>query len=58
MDPVLANLISSIGIEAIKIVGPAIVAALVAYKAAALQFKATLQQLREGNGFRKATPIL
>lgn len=47
MDPVLAELLN----ELIKIVGPAVVAALAAYKAAALQFRATLQQLREGNEF-------
>lgn len=51
MDPVLAELINSIGLEAIKIVGPAAVAAFAAYKAASLQFKATLTQLREGNEF-------
>lgn len=51
MDPVLAELIKSIGVEAIKIVGPATVAAFAAYKAASLQFKATLTQLREANEF-------
>jgi|GEM_PF-2529823 len=51
MDPVLAELLNSIGLEAIKIVGPAAIAALAAYKAASLQFKATLAQLREANEF-------
>lgn len=51
MDPTLAQVIESVSTEAIKIIGPAVVAALAAYKAAALQFKATLQQLREGNEF-------
>ena len=51
MDPVLAELINSIGLEAIKIIGPAAIAAFAAYKAASLQFKATLTQLREANEF-------
>ena len=51
MDPVLAELLNSIGLEAIKVVGPAAIAAFAAYKAASLQFKATLAQLREANEF-------
>lgn len=51
MDPVLAELLTSIGLEAIKIIGPAAIAAFAAYKAASLQFKATLAQLREANEF-------
>jgi len=51
MDPTLAQLIGSVSIEAVKIVGPAVVAAVVAYKAASLQFKSTLLQLRETNQF-------
>lgn len=51
MDPTLAQLIDSVCVEAIKVIGPAVVAAIVAYKAASLQFQATLQQLRENNEF-------
>jgi hypothetical protein len=51
LDPVVTELIRSIGTDALQILGPAVVAALAAYKAASLQFKATLQQLRESNEF-------
>jgi hypothetical protein len=51
MDAALAQLLETVGIETIKVIGPAIVAAIVAYKVASLQFKATLRQLREANEF-------
>ncbi|WP_193003554.1 hypothetical protein [Aeromonas simiae] len=49
MNLTLSNLIQRIPIKALKLLGPAIVAAIATYKAAALQFNATLQQLRENN---------
>lgn len=47
MDPALADLLG----DALKIIAPAAVTEFTAYKAAELQFQATLQKIREENEF-------
>jgi hypothetical protein len=47
MDPATGELLQ----DALKILGPAIITGFVGYKAASLQFRATLEQIREGNEF-------
>ncbi|MFC7298496.1 hypothetical protein [Herminiimonas aquatilis] len=46
------NLIQTVSLEAIKILGPASIAAYVAYKAAAVQLNAKLLELDKGNQFK------
>lgn len=52
MDPVTANLLETVSLEAIKILGPAIVAAYVGYKAASVQIKMKLEELRQSHRFQ------
>ncbi|MFP1680282.1 hypothetical protein ACLD02_16410 [Alloalcanivorax sp. C16-2] len=47
MDPAITELLH----DALKILGPALVTGFVGYKAASLQFRATLEKIREGNEF-------
>ena len=56
MSPELIQAIQNIGIEAIKILGPAIIAAVVAYKVAKTQTEAKLKEVDKRNEFdaRKA----
>ena len=51
MDPVLANLIRDISFEGIKILGPAAIASIVAYKSASAQYKAKLAELTRQHEF-------
>ena len=52
MQPEVASLIQTVLLEAIKILGPAIVAAYAAYKAASVQLEVKLHELSKGNEFK------
>jgi len=51
MDTVLADLLKSISMEAIKIIGPATVAALVAYKTTRVQYELKLKEVEKNQEF-------
>ncbi len=52
MDPEIANLIKTISIDAIKILGPAIIAAFATYKATKMQYEIRLAELTKGHEFK------
>lgn len=51
MDPVLADLIRTIALESIKVLGPAAVAAIATYKVANAQYRARLIEISQTNEF-------
>lgn len=51
MDPLQIDLIKTVSLEAIKILGPAVVAALTGYWAARLQYVSKLKELERSNEF-------
>ncbi len=52
MEPTTFELIKEIATDAIKILGPATIAALVAYKASEAQFELRLKEIEKGHQFR------
>jgi hypothetical protein len=52
MSTEVIALIQTVSMEAIKVLGPAIVAAYAAYRAAFVQFKLKLQELEQGHQFQ------
>lgn len=52
MQPEIIKLIEVVSIDAIKILGPAVVAALATYKATKAQYEAKLQELTKGHEFK------
>lgn len=52
MDTVLASLLETTIIEALKILGPAIVAALATYKATKIQYDLKLKEIDKAQGFK------
>lgn len=57
MQPDVVSLIQTVLLEAIKILGPAVVAAYAAYKAASVQLEVKLQELTKGNEFKAREAI-
>lgn len=55
MSTEVIALIQTVSMEAIKVLGPAIVAAYAAYRAAFVQFKLKLQELEQGHQFPPAS---
>lgn len=51
MPSELLNLIQSVSLEAIKISGPAVIAAYATYRATAIQFESKLKELDKTNEF-------
>lgn len=57
MQPEVVSLIQTVLLEAIKILGPALVAAYAAYKAASVQLEVKLHELTKGNEFKAREAI-
>lgn len=57
MSPEEVSLVQTISLEAIKILGPAIVAACVAYKAASIQIEVKLRELDKNHRFQARESI-
>ncbi|MFL0804253.1 MAG: hypothetical protein K6L81_11085 [Agarilytica sp.] len=58
MDPVLADLIQSVSSDALKILGPAIIAALATYKATKAQYELKIREMEESHGFKAREALL
>ncbi|QYK12779.1 hypothetical protein K0I63_18980 [Shewanella rhizosphaerae] len=52
MEPAVIKMIEVIAVDAIKILGPAVIAALATYKATKAQYDAKLQELTKGHEFK------
>lgn len=57
MDVEIVNAIKEVLLEAVKVIGPAIVAGIAAYKAASIQYKLKLQELDKSNQFKAAEKL-
>ena len=58
MPSELLNLIQTDSIEAIKILGPAVIAAYATYRATAIQFESKLKELDKTNEFHASDRFL
>ena len=58
MPSELLNLIQTDSIEAIKILGPAVIAAYATYRATAIQFESKLKELDKANEFHARDRIV
>lgn len=58
MPSELLNLIQSVSLEAIKISGPAVIAAYATYRATAIQFESKLTELDKTNEFHARDRII
>ena len=54
----LLNLIQTVSIEAIKILVPAVIAAIASYRATAIQFESKLRELDKTNEFHARDRIV
>ena len=52
MDPLIADLIKTISLESIKILGPAVIAAYATYRATKTQYEIKLQELTKSHEFK------
>lgn len=58
MDPALAGLIEAVALDALKILGPAIVAAVATYKATKVQYELKLKELERSQSFKARENLL
>ena len=58
MPSELLNLIQTVSLEAIKILGPAVIAAYATYRATAIQFESKLKELDKTNEFHARDRIV
>ncbi len=58
MPSELLNLIQTVSLEAIKILGPAVIAAYATYRATAIQFESKLRELDKTNEFHARDRIV
>ena len=58
MPSELLNLIQTVSLEAIKILGPAVIAAYVTYRATAIQFESKLKEHYKANEFHARDRIV
>ena len=58
MPSELLNLIQTVSIEAIKILGPAVISAYATYRATAIQIESKLKELDKANEFHARDQIV
>jgi len=57
MDPAAAKLLETVLLDAIKILGPATIAGIVAYKSASAQFQIKIEELKQEHAFQARQTI-